>query len=135
PLVLRVFDDDLAEQAQRNLGATTCLSVARMAGASFAAALAGHQVIDTIQIGRSTLLIADTTVTADSSLAGRPLGQSHDPQRSQVLAVSAKNGSGLDWLPAADRVLRPGDRLLALCTSAGLADQRRADRHSKPKNS
>jgi Trk K+ transport system NAD-binding subunit len=135
PLVLRIFDDDLAEQAQRNFGATACLSVARMAGPAFAAALAGHQVLDTIQVGRSPLLIADTTITADSPLAGRPLQQAHDPRQSRILAVTAKNGSGLDWMPTADRMLQLGDRLLALSTSAGLASQRRADRRSKPKHS
>jgi len=57
-VVLRLFDDDLAQRVERNYGITISRSVSSLAASAFAAAMVERQVISTIPIGRDVLLIA-----------------------------------------------------------------------------
>ena len=69
-IVLRLYDDDLAERVQKTVGNTISRSVPYLAAPAFAAAMLEHQVLRTIPVGRHVLLIADVPVGAGADLAG-----------------------------------------------------------------
>ena len=82
-IVLRLYDDDLAERVQKTVGNTISRSVPYLAAPAFAAAILEHQVLRTIPVGRHVLLIADVAVGAGSELAGR---------RSTTSTTAARSG-------------------------------------------
>ena len=86
-IVLRLYDDDLAERVQKMIGNTVSRSVSYLAAPAFAAAMLEHQVLRTIPVGRHVLLIADVQVQAETDLAGRLVGEAERPGETHVLAV------------------------------------------------
>ena len=119
-VVLRLFDDDLAERVERSLGIAISRSVSRLAASAFAAAVVERQVIGTMSIGRSVLLIGDVPVAAGAPLAGQPLGVANEPGETRVIALRRRSADELDWAPRAGEQLAPGDRLTVVATRAGL---------------
>ena len=69
-VVLRLFDDDLAQRVQNNFGITISRSVSFLAAPAFAAAMVQRQVLGTIPVGRTVLLIAEVPVRSGSPLDG-----------------------------------------------------------------
>jgi Trk K+ transport system NAD-binding subunit len=128
-LVVRLYDDDLAQRVQRTVGNIVSRSVAYMAAPSFAVAMLEHQVLRTIAVGRHVLLIADARVESGSEIAGRSLA---DLERDGLVRVLALHSHGAgpaggtsaspspDWSPPRDYVLAPGDRVIVVGTRAGL---------------
>jgi Trk K+ transport system NAD-binding subunit len=121
-IVLRLYDDDLAERVQKMIGNTVSRSVSYLAAPAFAAAMLEHQVLRTIPVGRHVLLIADVRVEADAELAGQPIEHVEHPGETRVLAVRRKGTDGFDWSPHRGYLLAPQDRLLVLATRAGLGN-------------
>jgi Trk K+ transport system NAD-binding subunit len=128
-LVVRLYDDDLAQRVQRTVGNIVSRSVAYMAAPSFAAAMLEHQVLRTIAVGRHVLLIADARVEPGSEIAGRSLTDLERDGLARVLALHSRGagpaagtptGAGPDWSPPRDYVLSPGDRVIVVGTRAGL---------------
>jgi len=119
-VVLRLFDDDLAERVERSLGIATSRSVSRLAASAFAAAVVERQVIGTMSIGRSVLLIAEVPVVAGSPLTGQPLDTANEPGEARVIALRRRTVADLDWTPRAAAELAPQDRLMVVATRAGL---------------
>ena len=72
-IVVRLYDDDLAERVQKSVDNTISRSVSYLAASAFAAAMLEHQVLRTIPVGRHVLLIADVQVDPASELVGLPL--------------------------------------------------------------
>jgi Trk K+ transport system NAD-binding subunit len=128
-LVVRLYDDDLAQRVQRTVGNIVSRSVAYMAAPSFAAAMLEHQVLRTIAVGRHVLLIADARVEPGSEIAGRSLADLERDGLARVLALHSRGagpaagttaGPSPDWSPPRDYVLAPGDRVIVVGTRAGL---------------
>jgi Trk K+ transport system NAD-binding subunit len=122
-VVLRLFDDDLAERVERVLGIAISRSVSRLAASAFAAAVVERQVIGTMSIGRAVLMIAEVPVVAGSPLAGAPLSVANEPGEARVIALRQRGTDGRDdfnWTPRAAELLAPQDRLIVVATRAGL---------------
>jgi Trk K+ transport system NAD-binding subunit len=119
-VVLRLFDDDLAERVERSLGIAISRSVSRLAASAFAAAMMERQVIGTMSIGRAVLMIAEVPVSASSPLTGRPIGAANEPGQARVIAVRHHDGNDLDWAPDPNEALAPLDWLIVVGTRAGL---------------
>ena len=122
-IVLRLFDDDLAQRVSRNLGSNVVSrSVSYLAAPAFAVAMLEHQVLRTIAVNRHVLVIAEIRVEPGSDLAGRQLAGLERDRLSRVLAI-AETGKprSFDWSPRRDRRLVAGDRLIVLATRAGLS--------------
>jgi Trk K+ transport system NAD-binding subunit len=119
-IVLRLYDDDLAERVQKMIGNTVSRSVSYLAAPAFAAAMLEHQVLRTIPVGRHVLLIADVEVEPGSGLAGQPVAYAEHPGQARVLAVRRKGTDAFDWSLHRGYLLAPQDRLLVLATRAGL---------------
>ncbi len=123
-IVLRLYDDDLAERVQKTIGNIISGSVSYLAAPAFAAAMLEHQVLRTIPVGRHVLLIADVEVRADAELPGRPIEDVHQTGEVRVIALRRKGVEGLeniDWSPHQGYLLAPHDRLFVLATRAGLS--------------
>lgn len=131
-IVLRLYDDDLAERVQKVIGNTVSRSVSYLAAPAFAAAMLEHQVLRTIPVGRHVLLIAEVQAEAGGQLCGWPLEQAGRPGEARVLAVRRKGTELFDWTPDREYVLAPNDRLLFLATRAGLSAMLTRNRPARP---
>src|SRR6185437_5069764 len=122
-IVLRLFDDDLAQRVSENLGRNVVSrSVSYLAAPAFAVAMLEHKVLRTIAVGRHVLVIADVRVEPGSDLAGQRLADLEQDQLSRVLALAERaKPRWFDWSPRRERRLEPGDRLIVLATRAGLS--------------
>jgi Trk K+ transport system NAD-binding subunit len=118
-IVLRLFDDDLAERVQKAIGNIVSRSVSYLAAPAFAVAMLEHQVLRTIPVGRHVLLVAEVDLSPGSELAGRELQEVHEAGQARVIALR-REGMAVDWSPPASCRLAPGDRLYVLATRAGL---------------
>src|SRR5579875_2858281 len=119
-IVLRLYDDDLAERVQKMIGNTVSRSVSYLAAPAFAAAMLEHQVLRTIPVGRHVLLVADVQVETDAELAGQPIEAVQHPGEAHILAVRRHGTEAFDWSLDASYQIEPQDRLLVLATRAGL---------------
>ena len=119
-VVLRLFDDDLAERVERIFGINVSRSVSRVSAPAFAAAMLERQWIGTLPIGRRILTVAEVPVAPNARLIGQPISAVHEAGKARVIAVQHRGESRLDWTPRADYRLFPHDRLILLATRAGL---------------
>jgi Trk K+ transport system NAD-binding subunit len=120
-IVVRLFDDDLAERVEKNLGGNiVSRSVSYLAAPSFAVAMLEHQVLRTIPVGRHVLLMADVPVNAGSLLEGTALGQVHEAGQARVIALRRRGIDQMDWKPHQGYLLSAQDRVIVLATRAGL---------------
>jgi Trk K+ transport system NAD-binding subunit len=120
-IVVRLYDDDLAERIQKAVGNTISRSVSYLAAPAFAAAMLEHQVLRTIPVGRHVLLIADVAVGEGAQLAGGRVDDVHDGSDVRLIALRHRGATGVDWSPRPGDELRPGDGLVVLATRAGLS--------------
>ena len=120
-IVVRLYDDDLAERVQKAVGNTISRSVSYLAAPAFAAAMLEHQVLRTIPVGRHVLLIADVAVGEGAELAGGRVDDVHDGSDVRLIALRRRGETGVDWSPRPGDELRPGDGLVVLATRAGLS--------------
>jgi Trk K+ transport system NAD-binding subunit len=119
-VVLRLFDDDLAERMERSLGLTISRSVSRLAASAFAAAMMERRVISTMSIGRSVLMIAEVPVVADSPLACQPLASAIKHADARAIALQRRGTGQWEWAPVQTHMLEPQDRLIIVASRAGL---------------
>jgi Trk K+ transport system NAD-binding subunit len=125
-IVVRLYDDDLAERVQRTIANTVSRSTSYLAAPAFAAAVLDHQVLRTIAVGRHVLLLADVRAD-DGGLTGRQLTSVHQPGVLRVIALRRADAVGADWSPAPGYVIAAGDSVLVLATRAGLSGLLRRD--------
>jgi Trk K+ transport system NAD-binding subunit len=120
-IVVRLYDDDLAERVQKSVDNTISRSVSYLAAPAFAAAMLEHQVLRTIPVGRHVLLIADVTVGSGAELAGQRANDVHDGSDVRLIALRRRGGTGVDWSPRPRDEIHPQDGLVVLATRAGLS--------------
>jgi Trk K+ transport system NAD-binding subunit len=120
-IVLRLFDDDLAQRVSETLGNVVSRSVSYLAAPAFAVAMLEHKVLRTIAVGRHVLLIADIRVEPGADIAGQSLADLERGGLSRVLAVAERGAPRFGWSPRRDRRLVAGDRMIVLATRAGLS--------------
>ena len=118
-IVLRLFDDDLAQRVQKSAGILS-RSVSYMAAPAFAAAMLEHQVLRTIAVGRHVLLIADVRVEPGADIAGQALAELERDGQARVLALQVRGTPRFGWSPHHGYLLAAGDRVIVLATRAGL---------------
>jgi Trk K+ transport system NAD-binding subunit len=120
-IVVRLYDDDLAQRVQETIPNTVSRSVSYLAAPVFAAAILDHQVLRTIAVGRHVLVIADVPVGAGSALAGWAVRDVHERGTVRVIALRARGAEKVDWAPRQDYQLMAQDRIYVLATRAGLS--------------
>jgi Trk K+ transport system NAD-binding subunit len=120
-IVLRLFDDDLAQRVQQMVGNIVSRSISYLAAPAFAAALLEHSVLRTISVGRHVLLIADVRVEEGGGLVGQQLADLERDGLARILALQAMGSARPDWAPRRDYALSAGDRVFVVATRAGLS--------------
>jgi Trk K+ transport system NAD-binding subunit len=120
-IVVRLYDDDLAERVQKSVDNTISRSVSYLAASAFAAAMLEHQVLRTIPVGRHVLLIADVAVGSGAELAGRRVNDVHDGSDVRLIALRRRGGTGVDWAPRPGEEINPQDGLIVVATRDGLS--------------
>ncbi|MGV9679643.1 NAD-binding protein [Nocardia sp. NPDC003482] len=119
-VVLRLFDDDLAERVQRTLGKAVVRSVFQLAAEGFAMAVSERRVIATLSVDRETLMVAEVPVEAGSVLAGRQIRAADMSDHIRILALQRTVGAELEWQPDPETLLAEGNQLVVVTTRAGL---------------
>jgi Trk K+ transport system NAD-binding subunit len=119
-VVLRLFDADFADRVERAFGLTTSRSVSYLAAPTFAAAMVGRAVLDTIPVRRHVLLVAELPIGAGCALEGRPVTAVDVAHEARLLAVRTGRGDQTLWAPPHGRRLVRTDRILVVATRRGL---------------
>lgn len=120
-VVLRLFDEGLADRVTNAFELTDSRSVSYLAAPAFAAALAGPEIIDTIPVGRHVLLVAEIPVGDGSQVDGRPCAEVDRANEVRLIAVRTGRGAQTLWHPPPRRPLVRTDRLVVVATRAGSA--------------
>jgi len=109
PVVLRMFDPQLARTVRSSFGFGFVRSTAALAAPWFVGAALGLEVLNTFYAGDEPLLVARLTVTQDGGLAG--LAMRDLAARTRVLAISRSSDDGyLEYPPRRGTRFRAGDR-------------------------
>jgi Trk K+ transport system NAD-binding subunit len=120
-IVVRLYDDDLAERVQKTISNTISRSVSYLAAPAFAAAMLEHRVLRTIAVGRHVLLIADVAIGEGAEMAGQMVDEVNQTREVRVIALRRRGADGIDWFPSQDYRLAAQDRLFVLASRAGLS--------------
>jgi Trk K+ transport system NAD-binding subunit len=119
-VVLRLFDADFANRVERAFGLASSRSVSYLAAPTFAAAMMGRAVLDTIPVRRHVLLVAELPIGAGSPLEGALVTAVDEPEVARLLAVRTGRGEQTLWAPPGGRKLVRTDRILVVATRTGL---------------
>jgi Trk K+ transport system NAD-binding subunit len=118
-ITMRMFDHDLAQRVERQLGLGHSRSVSMLVAPAIAAAVANRRSQTTVPAGRRVLLLTEVAVEGNSVAVGRRLGELDESGGLRVLA--RQEGSSWDWDPAFDKAVKPGTRIAVAGTRSGLA--------------
>ncbi len=110
PVVVRLFDQDLARQLETALDIRRALGMSALAAPSFAAAAMGDSILASLPVGDVPFVVGRHRV-ADEHLAGcTTLGAVARRHQLHTLTLE-RAGQGCIPLPGRDEALHPGDRL------------------------
>lgn len=110
-VIIRIFDDDFAEELHKQFG-FNALSGTAIAAPAFAASAAGADVTNPISIEGESLSLARLTISPSSELDGKTVGQVEDGYSVSILLVRHDHTSELH--PTDSTPLKGHDLLAAL---------------------
>ena len=119
-VVLRLYDSDLAERAERAFDFHSSRSPSALAAPAFAAAAVGEHVIASIPAGRKVLLVARLHVGGGSRAAGGCVEAFEAAIQGRVLALTVDGVRR--WCPAPGTHMTSGEEVTAVVTRQGLAE-------------
>jgi Trk K+ transport system NAD-binding subunit len=126
-VVLRMFDQDLAEKVARGFDIHTAFSTSALAAPAFAGAATRSDISHAFYVGDQLLNVSSITVNARSPLVGRRLSDlEHELDFSVLLH---RRGRVADLHPDPDIALEPDDNL---CVFASLRVLNRLGRLNQP---
>jgi Trk K+ transport system NAD-binding subunit len=129
PVVLRMFDAQLARSVKEGFGFALCRSTAALAAPWFVGAALGLDVLSTFYAGDEPLLVARLTITPGGGLTGLAMGQLS--ARIRVLAIRrAADRSRLDHPPRRGTRFQPADEAYLIGPYEQLLAVLRRDRPS-----
>ena len=111
PVVLRLFDQQLAHTVQRSFGFGLVRSTAALAAPWFVGAALGLDVLGTFYVGQQPLLVGRLTVAPGGGLDGLAMGELS--ARTRVVAISRADSDGdggLEHPPRRGTRFRAGDQ-------------------------
>lgn len=123
PIVMRLFDQKLADKVKATLGVNVSVSTSRLAAPLFASAALDPSVVGTHRVGSTILVVVEVTIGATSSLRGRTFGE----LAAMGMTVIAVRPPSAAWelSPRADRWFTEGESLQVLVPSARLEELHR----------
>ena len=122
-IVMRMFDQQLAERVRRGFGIRTAFSTSALSAPAFAAAATRAAVEHSFYVDDVLLNVSRTTVGMGSPLAGKRV---KDVEQELDLSIILHQGEeGVDLHPPADLELAEGDHIVVFATLEALACLRR----------
>jgi Trk K+ transport system NAD-binding subunit len=118
-ITMRMFDHDLAQRVERQLGLGHSRSVSMLVAPAIAAAVANRRSQTTVPAGRRVLLLTEVAVEQNSVAVGKRLGELDESGGLRILA--RQEGTTWDWKPAFGKTVQPGTRIAVAGTRSGLA--------------
>ena len=115
PVVVRLFDQDLAGHLRAALGIRQGYSASALAAPAFVAAALGDAVLSTFEAAGESWVMERIMVTTDTPWLGRSLGELASSGR--VVVAHERRGQ-FSSEPRADEVVAAGDGLIALTRAA-----------------
>ncbi len=127
PVVLRIFDPQLARSVKNSFGFTSVRSTAALAAPWFVGAALGLDVLSTFYAGDEPLLVAQLTVTPQGGLHG--LAMRDLAARTRVLAIRrAADQAVLEYPPRRSTRFQPDDQAYLIGPYSELLTVLRRDR-------
>jgi voltage-gated potassium channel len=115
PIVMRLFDQRLAQKVKATLGVQVSVSTSRLAAPLFASAALDPAVVGTHRVGETILVVIQVTVEEPSLLRGRRVS---DLAKLGLVAVAIrKKGEAWELPPAPDRMCCAHDDLQLMVAS------------------
>ncbi|MBE7187350.1 NAD-binding protein [Jatrophihabitans endophyticus] len=109
PVVLRVFDRDLADTVEAGFGFHSVRSTAALAAPWFVGAALGLDILTTFYVDKQPMLIGRLTVAEAGGLRGRTMAELS--ARIRVIAIRRRDsGPGLEYPPRRDTRFAGGDQ-------------------------
>ena len=113
-IVLRLFEDEIAETLSATLDVAAIISRSALAAVAFAHAALGLEIVETFQVGDGEYVLAWLPVKAGSPLAGRTVAAFCEAQ--DVAPVLVRMEGGVPVEPDPDAALQVGDSLLVFAS-------------------
>jgi voltage-gated potassium channel len=117
-IVLRIFNDSLAEKLQSAFNIKTAFSTSALAAPTFAAAALNRNVTNALYVGGRFLTTQEICVAADGALDGRLVGTIE--QAYDISVLYRRNERGEDLRPRGDYRLASGDIIVIIGTLSSL---------------
>jgi len=118
-VVMRMFDQQLAERIRRGFDIHTAFSTSALAAPALAAAATRAAVEYSFYVDDTLLNVSRTTVAAGSPLAGKEVG---DVEQELDLSIILHRGdAGVDLHPTPELVLAENDQIVVFATLEALA--------------
>lgn len=123
PIVMRLFDQKLANKVKAMLGVNVSVSTSRLAAPLFASAALDPSVVGTHRVGDTVLVVVQVALGATSSLRGRTFGELAGMGMT-VIAVRKPEGAW-ELAPRPDRWFTEGEQLQILVPSTRVEELHR----------
>jgi voltage-gated potassium channel len=108
-VVLRMFDNDMAQKVAHGFGIPTAFSTSALAAPAFASAATRSDISHAFYVGDRLLNVSEMTIKPGSKLAGRRVS---DLERELDFSVILHNRDGqVDLHPSPEITLQPGDQI------------------------
>jgi Trk K+ transport system NAD-binding subunit len=117
-IVLRIFNDALAQRLQSAFNIKTAFSTSALAAPTFAAAALNRDVTNALYVGGKFLTTQEITVAPSGALDGRLVGTIE--QELDISVLYRRNERGEDLRPRGDYRLSSGDIIVIIGTLASL---------------
>lgn len=116
PIVMRLFDQQLARKVKATLGVDVSLSASALAAPLFAGAALDRSVVGTHRVGEDLLVMVEIAVLGTGRIQGATVGSLSREHGLTVVAIQPENGA---WAlqPTPEATIKPGDRLQLLIHS------------------
>ncbi len=118
-VVMRMFDQQLAERVRQGFGIRTAFSTSALAAPAFAAAATRAAVEHSLYVDDLLFNISRLTIAQESLLAGREIGAVE--KELDLTIVCHQGPEGVDYHPPPDTNLAAGDQIVVFATLEALA--------------
>jgi Trk K+ transport system NAD-binding subunit len=117
-IVMRMFDEQLAERVRKGFGIHTAFSTSALAAPAFAAAATRAAVEHSLYVDDVLLNVSRVTVAPGSPLVGKRVGEVE--QELDLSIILHRGPEGVDLHPTADLTLQEGDQIVVFATLEAL---------------
>lgn len=117
-IVLRIFDQRLAQKVEKSLGVNCAFSASALAAPVFAQAALSSNILASFEFAGTVINAFQLTIDAETGLSGMQIDQVRD--RFEVTVLMHQRNGTLDWNPPPSTVLTIGDRILIIADNKNL---------------